>query len=236
MVLLVIAGLILVVVFTAAGVEIARQARRPGRHRDRQQLIRSYAFPPGLRAKVAAELPSLSEAQLDRVHDGLRDWFLVCLETRYRRTGVAGMPSRAVDVAWHEFILFTREYADFCQRAFGGYLHHAPESVMTTPMHQALARTLSTARALAPAAAVPALFTLDAELGLDDGYRYDDDALAHLALRPARAAATPAATTGGGCGGGAGCAGGGGSGSGSGGGDGGGGCGGGGCGGCGGGG
>lgn len=35
-------------------------------------------------------------------------------------------PSRRVDLAWHEFILFTRTYFEFCQEHFGRYIHHDP--------------------------------------------------------------------------------------------------------------
>lgn len=35
-------------------------------------------------------------------------------------------PSIIVDLAWHEFILCTRLYTDFCQRQWGRYLHHHP--------------------------------------------------------------------------------------------------------------
>ncbi len=37
------------------------------------------------------------------------------------------MPSRIVDHAWHEFILDSASYIDFCDRAYGEYLHHIPE-------------------------------------------------------------------------------------------------------------
>ena len=37
-----------------------------------------------------------------------------------------GMYSAMVDAAWHTFILFTTEYADFGEDHFGRYLHHAP--------------------------------------------------------------------------------------------------------------
>ena len=36
------------------------------------------------------------------------------------------VPAHLVDLAWHEFILFTRCYTDFCQANFGRYLHHQP--------------------------------------------------------------------------------------------------------------
>lgn len=35
-------------------------------------------------------------------------------------------PSARVDVAWHEFILFTRTYIGFCQDTFGKMIHHEP--------------------------------------------------------------------------------------------------------------
>lgn len=35
-------------------------------------------------------------------------------------------PSLPVDLAWHEFILFTRKYASFCQEKFGRFIHHHP--------------------------------------------------------------------------------------------------------------
>ncbi len=36
------------------------------------------------------------------------------------------MYSRRIDAAWHSFVLFTEEYAKFCKRFFGTFLHHAP--------------------------------------------------------------------------------------------------------------
>jgi hypothetical protein len=33
---------------------------------------------------------------------------------------------RIIDEMWHTFILFTREYDEFCTRYFGAFIHHAP--------------------------------------------------------------------------------------------------------------
>lgn len=35
-------------------------------------------------------------------------------------------PSPAVDIGWHTFILHTHEYAEFCERVAGRFIHHAP--------------------------------------------------------------------------------------------------------------
>jgi hypothetical protein len=39
-------------------------------------------------------------------------------------TGLA--PSPLVDIGWHTFILYTREYAAFCARHAGVFIHHDP--------------------------------------------------------------------------------------------------------------
>ncbi|MEV4182965.1 hypothetical protein AB0J28_16190 [Streptosporangium canum] len=36
-------------------------------------------------------------------------------------------PSELVDIGWHTFILYTREYAEFSQRTAGRFIHHRPE-------------------------------------------------------------------------------------------------------------
>jgi hypothetical protein len=41
-------------------------------------------------------------------------------------TLVVDEPLRLLDEMWHTFILFTREYTDYCQKHFGRYIHHAP--------------------------------------------------------------------------------------------------------------
>ncbi|WP_413809807.1 glycine-rich domain-containing protein [Streptomyces sp. OE57] len=35
-------------------------------------------------------------------------------------------PSKTIDIGWHTFILHTRDYADFCQRVAGHFIHHVP--------------------------------------------------------------------------------------------------------------
>ncbi|MEU0076166.1 hypothetical protein ABZ027_42590 [Streptomyces sp. NPDC006332] len=35
-------------------------------------------------------------------------------------------PSKLVDVGWHAFVLHTVDYAEFCQRVVGHFVHHVP--------------------------------------------------------------------------------------------------------------
>ncbi|MFA5960837.1 MAG: hypothetical protein WC785_10005 [Tatlockia sp.] len=36
------------------------------------------------------------------------------------------MVNKQIDSLWHQFILFTREYQDFCNCYFGKFIHHSP--------------------------------------------------------------------------------------------------------------
>jgi hypothetical protein len=60
------------------------------------------------------------------IETGLRQW-LRCCAPALRDDKVIGMPSRAVDEAWHGLILCTVRYSAFCKKAYGQFLHHHPE-------------------------------------------------------------------------------------------------------------
>lgn len=50
--------------------------------------------------------------------------FLAACATARSRAPLA--PSGLVDIGWHTFLLHTHEYATFCQRIAGRFLHHVP--------------------------------------------------------------------------------------------------------------
>ena len=143
----------------------------PFQTRRRRAFIEQYAFPATLRTKLVEKLGDAHRANV--ALEGLREWYVACLAARGE---MLGMPSRAVDVAWHEMILMTREYHHFCERAFGGYLHHTPESGMDVPMSSSLANTLAIVESQAlTVAGVPLLFAVDRELNLEDGFVWQAD-------------------------------------------------------------
>jgi len=184
------------------------------RYRRRRAFIEGYAFPPALHEKLRQELES--DDDVDAALEGLRDWYLACLDAPGE---VLGMPSRVVDLAWHEMILMTRSYHAFCERAFGHYLHHSPEAVMDGPLEHGLARTLAVLDGRSAAGAgVPLLFAIDGRLRPEDGFVWGTDDIGRLrSLQPHRWAdyssgfAGPGCSSGsssGGCSGGGGCGGG----------------------------
>jgi hypothetical protein len=160
------------------------------RHKDkrRREFIQSYPFPAALAQKLRQKHPTLSEAQTVLVLEGLRQFFLICLRARVVSQGRSiGMPSRIVDDVWHEFILMTREYLSFCERAFGGTLHHTPAALSNEPTERGILRTYHQLQATGPKlpawstlGGIPLLFALDKALGVEGGHHYDAEAMAAL--------------------------------------------------------
>ncbi|MBF6439434.1 hypothetical protein [Nocardia cyriacigeorgica] len=111
------------------------------------------------------------------VETGLRQW-LRCCGAAMRDGQVIGMPSRAVDEAWHGLILCTELYARFCEQAYGRFLHHYPEGVAARAgshgsMSAQLGRTV-VAWAMVGAPGEPCvLWDLDTRVGVDAPWGID---------------------------------------------------------------
>ncbi|MFF7161708.1 glycine-rich domain-containing protein [Streptomyces sp. NPDC008086] len=77
-----------------------------------------------------------------------------------QQPGQSLSPSELVDYGWHAFILHTVDYADFCQRVVGRFVHHVPTDEED---EQAPGAALA-ARERTMAAIRAAGYTVDAEL------------------------------------------------------------------------
>ena len=143
----------------------------------RRRFLDDWEPPAGLDAKLARARPELSAAGRLEAVEGLRDWLRICQRSRLR--GFVAMPSRAADDAWHEMILFTREYSALCRGAFGRYLHHAPAGGEDGPDMDAGMRAAwllaCGVEGIDPDRPdrLPRIFALDERLGLDDALLYD---------------------------------------------------------------
>lgn len=172
-----------------------RNSRRQAKLRaERAKFIAAYPFPAGLRFRVDQAFPAFSTEQTGMVLEGLRAWFQLNAANPRAKLG---MPSKAVDTAWHEFILLTKNYADFCDKAFGKFLHHVPHDGNAKAEQDGLARTYGlgagllaggAALGLAGGAGVAMLtgrdlFGLDQRLGMSGGNSYDATDFAALEKR-----------------------------------------------------
>jgi len=89
------------------------------------------------------------------------DQALAFLSACATNTGAPLAPSELVDIGWHTFILHTRDYADFCDRIAGRFLHHVPTdpgdpSARGEAARETLAHTVASIEA--------AGFTIEADL------------------------------------------------------------------------
>lgn len=106
----------------------------------------------------------------DLVETGLRQW-LRCAGAAMRDQQVIGMPSRAVDEAWHGFILCTVRYAAFCHDAYGRFLHHHPDGEAPIPCDddaRQLARTVYAWSLIAAPGEHCVLWDLDRAVGVPE--------------------------------------------------------------------
>ncbi len=153
---------------------------RDRRALQRAEFIRTYAWPPGLLGKITVIHPYFRRKEGALIAQGLRQFFLAYLESG--RKSVA-MPSQAADDLWHEFILYTRAYNDFCRQAFGEFLHHTPARMMKPELknsNEGLRRVwwqCCKQESINPQnpSRLPLLFALDKKLNIPGGFIYAPD-------------------------------------------------------------
>ncbi len=152
---------------------------RKFRIRHREKKIDEFQFPKKISEKVLETYPHLTEPQLNKVINGLREYFHICNIAGNR---MVSMPSQAVDIAWHEYILFTKQYEIFCKKSLGRFLHHTPAEAMQSKTKAQ--KGIKTAWKIScfrenieskSPTRLPLLFAMDAELDIPDGFKYSLD-------------------------------------------------------------
>jgi hypothetical protein len=142
----------------------------------RQRFLDQFEMPAAVVERAFAKHPELTPEQIRLVRQGLQQYFRICVAAGGR---FVSMPSQVVDDLWHAFILFTRQYEQFCRRAFGSYLHHTPVEAMPArdTATEGIRRTWRLAcqmEGIDPKhpQRLPLLFALDAQLGIAGGFIY----------------------------------------------------------------
>jgi hypothetical protein len=103
------------------------------------QRISSYKNPE-LLERVKRKLDLSDEEAVDLFEDTKKYLYLCSVS----KESLA--PTWIIDECWHEFILYTREYATCCQRWFGRFIHHAPSETLTYYVVHNPAATIALAR------------------------------------------------------------------------------------------
>jgi hypothetical protein len=145
----------------------------------RWQFIGKAEYPASAMRELGRQHPKLSQRDLQLVADGLTQYFQVYLKSGFK---FISMPSQIVDDLWHAFILDTRAYQAYCDKAFGRFLHHTPAVSMSaaTKTNEGLRRVwwhTCKFEGIDPrkAMVLPLIFELDTRLLIPDGFRYTPD-------------------------------------------------------------
>jgi hypothetical protein len=103
---------------------------------------------------------------------------------------IIGMPSHAVDEAWHGLILCTERYAAFCSAAYGRFLHHHPDGGATEAAAAAagavgeqLGRTVVAWTLVAEPGEECVLWDVDARVGVEHPWGVPADQVAAVTSR-----------------------------------------------------
>lgn len=83
----------------------------------------SYEFPRVVVERVARKYPSATPEALSVAFEGFLQYAQLC---KSHPDVELPMFSKSVDEVWHQFILDTRSYQNFCEEHLGFFLHHAP--------------------------------------------------------------------------------------------------------------
>lgn len=147
----------------------------PRRVARRVAAVDAYEFPSSVRQRLRLKHRDLGTESAALIEAATRQWFRILAQNPRARLS---MPSLLVDDMWHEFLLHTRDYAAFCDTAFGRLLHRKPEFAITP--HQAASNhsdhllvTLELARQDENCwPELPLLFRVDHQVGLTGARRY----------------------------------------------------------------
>lgn len=91
------------------------------------ELLEKYEIPAGVLSRLVEKSP-YSEISKEEILVRISEFkkFTALLVINLRKKRSVEMMSEEIDDIWHTFILFTKEYQDFCEILVGEYIHHEP--------------------------------------------------------------------------------------------------------------
>lgn len=104
-------------------------------------LERILAFrSPGIPARIAKKMEIPIE-EAEKLFAETLKYLYVCRQARKVRIPIS--PSLVLDEGWHTFILFTKEYARFCEECVGEFIHHVPDTGEPNPERYFVSRQVA---------------------------------------------------------------------------------------------
>lgn len=142
----------------------------------RLAAVDGYQFPGSVRQRFVQQHGELTDEGIRSVEAAARQWFRIGV--RHPRVRLT-MPSVIVGALWREFVVQTREYAEFCDATLGRSPHLPPEPPGTADgaarkRSDGLRATFRFAQEDEPGrpGSLPVLFRVDWELKVAGGRHY----------------------------------------------------------------
>lgn len=85
---------------------------------------------PELVERIRQKL-ALDAKEAEKLFADMKKYLYLCATSNEKLA-----PTPKIDAAWHEFLMFTRDYRDFCQKNLGAFVHHTPTPALT--LHEVL--------------------------------------------------------------------------------------------------
>jgi hypothetical protein len=111
---------------------------------DESNFLRLLAYEHPWLKQVLVEQHALSSSAAEELIIDL----LRFLHVKSTFSSIECCPSRQIDLCWKEFICFTQDYHDFCQRFFGDFIHRKPVDLVDEASFDCIARTRELATSL----------------------------------------------------------------------------------------
>jgi len=169
----------IVVIFVFVIYKFPTKKKKPFNHKIQEKLdfVYNYTFPQRVWDAPQKKYPHLKDSDITLVIKALKEYFAIAILADGK---MVAMPSQVVDVAWHEFLLFTKEYQEFSNKAFGRFFHHYPfenNNIPSSKAKDSLQRAWQYAclqEDINPdkPEKIPFLFDIDRLLDIPDGLKY----------------------------------------------------------------
>lgn len=97
-----------------------------------------------LRERLIGRIEKTESGMTRELAERILDQAIGYLQLAALMPGERFTPSPLVDIGWHAFLLYTRDYTAFCSRLTGGgYIHHEPhDNPLVTPVSTRPVRTM----------------------------------------------------------------------------------------------
>lgn len=94
---------------------------------DRINYFNSYSIPTEIKLRYMKEFDR-TEIEYHEIESALMDFFSIFLPGNYEENKFYTFPSIVADDLWHTFLLYSKEYREFCMNSFGRIIDHEPHT------------------------------------------------------------------------------------------------------------